>query len=134
MLVGSAMHPRILVSLITASLALGACTGDNGDNGPAILIVQNRSDHAIVDIRIARTADPSFGANLLGAETLAPGMEVTLGVSCGVFDARVLDDAGAECDLSAVDLCADNALWVITDQTCAVFGARGRARGGQETP
>lgn len=127
------MRPRVILLLVAASLALGACMSA-GDNGPAVLTVQNRSDVTIVDIRISAAANPSFGANLLGGETLAPGDELALGVGCGVLDARVTDVSGTECDLKAVNFCANNALWVITNQTCPVFAATGSPRGGQETP
>lgn len=116
-------------------IALGACTVSSSP-GPSVLDVQNRSDYPIVDIRVAAVDNPSFGPNLLGGDTLNPGEEITLGVDCGVYDARVIDASGAECDLSSVDLCANNAVWVITNDTCPVFSGAARApgSGGQKTP
>lgn len=121
--------------VIPCLIALGACTVSPA--GPSILNVQNRSDVPIVDIRVAAVDDPSFGPNLLGGDTLNPGEEITLGIDCGVYDARLIDATGAECDQSDVDLCANNAVWVITNASCPIFGVAPRAgssSGGQKTP
>jgi hypothetical protein len=123
------MHKR-LIPLLIGVAALAACS-DNDDNGTT-LRVQNQSDFVITDIRVTQVDNPSFGPNLLGGDVLNPGEEITLGVACDTYDARVIDETGAECDLSAVDLCFNDAVWVITNQTCPVFNSGAKAHQGSQ--
>ena len=107
---------------IFIGLALAAC-GSSSTGTSATLTVQNSSDFAIVDIRLAPSGSNSFGPNLIAGNVLAPGEQLTLGTDCGTFDAHVMDESGAECDLTAIDLCLNDATWVLSNSMCPVFAA-----------
>lgn len=111
-----------------ASVALAACDGDAevivDDPGPdASLTVTNNSDFAIVEIRVTEVDNSSWGDNLLRGDTLEPGEQLTLNADCGTYDALLVDEDGVDCELHSVDLCLNDADWVIGNNTCAVFGA-----------
>lgn len=108
---------RLNICVLLAALA--SCVSDE-----ATLTVENHSDFVIVDIRLTEIDNPSFGPNLLDGDVLLPGEEITLGTDCGTFDARVIDETGAQCDLFDLDLCLNDAVWVLTNSDCPVFGAR----------
>lgn len=121
---------RFLASALL--LALTACAIETDDGVvDATLTVQNRSDFAIVDIRLTPVDNPSFGPNLLGGDVLLPGEDITLGADCGTFDGRVTDEDGVQCDLFDLDLCRNDAVWVFTNQTCPVFAAARKAAAEQ---
>lgn len=119
-----------LFALSVATLGLVATAGcSSSSNGPdATLKVQNSSDFAIVEIHVTDVGSSSWGPNLINGNTLAPGESVTLGVNCGTFDALLVDEQGVDCQLHDVDLCLNNADWVIANNTCTVFGAAKAAR------
>jgi hypothetical protein len=120
-----------LFALSVAALGLVATAGcSSSSNGPdATLRVQNSSDFAIVEIHVTDVGSSSWGPNLLpGGDILAPGESLTLGVDCGTFDALLVDEDGVDCQLHDVDLCLNDAAWVIHNNTCTVFGAAKAAR------
>lgn len=115
--------------LIRTSLAvLVACAAAScGDDGfitvepNASVLVVNDSDFTIVDVQLAPAGFPELGENLLRGDVLFPGEELLLGVPCDVYDALVVDEDGVECRLYDLDLCFDDATWVIRNNTCGVF-------------
>src|SRR5262245_35775904 len=97
-----------------AALGLAVVAGCGDDNTPnATLRVENRSDFSIVEIHLTPVDNPSFGPNLLAGDVLLPGESLTLGVDCGVFDALLVDSDGVDCQLSDLDLCFNDADWII---------------------
>jgi len=106
----------------TAAIATG-CTSDPD----ATLTVENRSDFAIVDLRLALSGG-AFGSNLLGGRDLLPDETITLGVSCETYDAKLFDEDNVECDAFNLDLCLNDARWIIRNETCTTFGAAKAAR------
>ena len=108
------MKRLALVSLI-ALAGLGACADDSSDLD-STLTIENESSYSFAEINLSPEDSVSWGADLLGADILAPGevLEVS-GVACDVYDIRVIDDEGDECILTSVDLCLDNAVWRIDD-------------------
>jgi len=119
---------RLIASLSlilgTAALAPG-CTDDNGVD--ATLTVENRSDFDIVDLRVALSGG-AYGDNLLRGDQLQPGESIDLGVRCETYDARLIDDSGVDCEVLDLDLCLNDARWVIRNDTCTTFGAARAAR------
>lgn len=111
---------RILASVcaLIGSLALGACTSD------ASLRVTNNSDYSIVDIRLTQIDNPDFGPNLIGGDTLEPDESITISVDCDTYDAQIIDEDGVTCTLQGVDLCLNDADWVINNNTCDFVGLR----------
>lgn len=99
-----------------------ACDDDNNIADASLLVV-NESDFVITDIFLTEVDNPDFGPNLLFGDVLLPGEDLLLGVNCGTFDALVIDEDGVECRLFDLDLCLNDATWVIRNNTCTVFGA-----------
>ena len=108
-------------------------SGCSSDNGPdATLHVQNSSDFSIVEIRVTSVGSTNWGPNLLGGDILAPGETLSIDVTCGTYDALLVDESGVDCQLHSVDLCFSNASWIIHNDTCTVFGAAKAAREAQQ--
>jgi hypothetical protein len=118
------MRTRTSLAVLLACAA--AACGDDGNitiEPNASVLVVNDSDFTIVDVQLAPAGIPELGQNLLRGDVLFPGEELLLGVPCDRYDALVVDEDGVECRLFDVDLCFDDATWVIRNNTCAVFGA-----------
>jgi hypothetical protein len=114
------------VAVALGSLALVGCTTDNGPD--ATLRVQNSSDFSIVDLRLTSVGSSTWGPNLLGNNPLDPGESLTLGVDCDFYDAMLVDEDDVTCELNDLDLCLNDADWIIRNNTCTVFGAARAAR------
>lgn len=124
---------RLLAPALAACAALSACTDDDDVFiDEASLLVVNESDFVIEEIYIAEVNDPTFGPNLLRGDVLFPGEQFLLGVSCGFFDVLIVDEAGVECTIGAIDLCLNDATFVINNDTCTVFEAEARRRAAEE--
>ncbi len=104
------------------ALALNACVISSGDSR---LTLDNQSDFAIYQAYLAEVNQPSWGPELLQGSVLYPGDSLEIhSVDCGTYDVLVYDQFGASCELNNLDLCFDDALWVITNSTlatCAIF-------------
>ena len=110
-------------SFALIDLALAACATTN-TNSEMTLRVQNDSQIAIVDIRLAPINSSSLGANRIAGELLSPGEEMSLNTSCGLDDATVTAASGATCILTGLDLCDNRGLWVVDDGLCPAFAVR----------
>ncbi|MND00583.1 hypothetical protein D3C83_192530 [compost metagenome] len=58
---------------------------------------------------------------------LLPNAELQVAVECGTYDAMLIDETGAACEVSTIDLCFEEADWIITNRTCAIFEERAAA-------
>ncbi|MGE0546160.1 MAG: hypothetical protein AB7O24_12330 [Kofleriaceae bacterium] len=131
----------VLASLCVWALAtpFAGCSDDDDDGifipspGDGSLLVVNDSDFVIEQIYLASVDDPSYGPNLLGGDVLFPGEQLLLDATCDFYDALVVDEDGVECELFDLDLCANDATWVIDNNTCDVFAARAANRGPDAT-
>jgi hypothetical protein len=99
-----------------AVLALGVA-GCSAEDADASLTIENASSYTLVEIYLSPVDAESWGSDLLGSELLEPGdiLEVSA-IACDVYDILVTDETGADCVLTDVDLCLDDALWTITDE------------------
>jgi hypothetical protein len=86
----------------------------------AVLRVENQCGFAITEIHVAAVGSTTWGPNLISA-VLTPNASLTVPFTCGTFDVLVIDQAGQQCTLHDVDLCANNADWVIGNKTCEAF-------------
>ena len=102
--------------ILLAMLLAGACTTTS--DGDSSLTIANESSFFIDQIHVAEVNDPNWGPDLIS--DLAPGEEVTIVLDCGNYDVLVVDETGVECQLSNVDLCFDDDVWVIDDVTLDV--------------
>lgn len=104
------------VAAALCAVATAACTSDS------TLRVRNDSDFWIVEIHVTPVGSSTWGPNLLSSD-LAPGETFVLGIDCGTYDARLVDEAGVDCELHDLDLCLNDADWIIRNNTCTVFSA-----------
>lgn len=103
--------------------AQGCVVVSDDDN---TITVHNESSYDIYALYITPQDVFDWGPNLLGGDVLyANGDYITVEVSCDVYDIKVVDDTGVECELTGVDVCfGEDDGWVIDDftlDTCA-FG------------
>src|SRR5689334_13255666 len=111
---------------VLGAIAVAGCSSDSSSSGR--LNVQHNSDFAIVEIHVAPVGTTTWGPNLIAGDTLSPGESLSVDVSCGTYDALLVDESGVDCQLQSVDLCFSRADWVIRNNTCTVFGAARAAR------
>ena len=112
-------------SLLAALSFAGACGG--GEVG-ATLTVINNSDFVIKELYLTDVGSRNWGRNLLGSNPLLPDERLVLGVDCGYYDALLIDEEGVDCELDAIDLCLNDAIWHIYNNTCVAFEAARKAR------
>ena len=98
------------------------CDSNNNCVPPqgGVLRVENQSGFAITEIHVAQVGSTTWGPNLISA-TLTPGATLTVTFTCGTFDVLAIDQAGQQCTLHNVDLCANNADFVIGSAACVTF-------------
>ncbi|HTM21908.1 MAG TPA: hypothetical protein VL172_15410 [Kofleriaceae bacterium] len=116
--------------MAAGGLAVPACSTD--DSSQSTLTVDNRSDFVIEQIYITDTNASGWGPNLISPDALFPGEQVVIdGIECGTYDTLLVDETGLECQLLGIDLCFDDATWVITNNTCDVFAAAAHKNAAQ---
>jgi len=108
------------ISLVVVALAavLALCSsGCGGDpSTSSTLTIRNNSSFTFTEINLSPIDQADWGPDLLGAQLLEPGDVLELGdIDCDVYDIRVVDENTDECVLTDVDLCLDDAVWVIDD-------------------
>lgn len=121
------MKNLALTASLLGALSFGAgCTSEPIDD--ATLTVVNESDYAIERIYLTSVGSRSWGANLLSGDVLLPGEELVLGVDCGYYDARLIDEDDVECIVQDLNLCLNDATWFIYNDTCEAFELAAKAR------
>ena len=126
---------RLLPTAMAACAALAtvaACTDDDDifiEEGS--LLVVNESDFVVEELYLAEVNDPVFGPNLLAGDVLFPGEQILIGATCGFFDVLIVDEEGVECEIDAIDLCLNDATFVIRNDTCTVFEAEAKRRAAE---
>jgi hypothetical protein len=118
------MHLRLSSLALVLCAATSACVITDGDSS---LRVSNQSDFAIHEMYVTPVESSSWGRDLLGSDVLYPGESMLLGLDCGTYDAMLIDETGAVCEITNLDLCFDDADWIIRNTSCAVFEARAAA-------
>jgi len=104
--------------VLVLGLALTSACIVEGDSS---FTVANESDYVLLEVNLSPEGSFSWGQNLLGRDVLFPGEAITVDfVSCDYYDARVIDDTNLECVLQGLDLCFDDAIWVIDNFTLDV--------------
>src|SRR5688572_10641938 len=103
-----------LLPAIASLLFVASCTD-------SALFVTNDSDFEVHEMYVTDVRSSSWGPNLLDGEILFPGESMTLGLACGNYDALLIDETGAVCEVAGLELCYENADWIIRNNSCAVF-------------
>jgi hypothetical protein len=120
---------RLLALLVAGTAACaGSATVEVEPTPGASLTVVNDSDFVIHEIFLTETDNPDWGPNLLRGDVLFPDEELVLGVPCDFYDALLVDEDGVECEVHDLDLCLNDAVWVIRNSTCTVFEAEAKRR------
>ena len=113
--------------MIASAIVLAAGCVDDGRADSSLRVV-NSSDFVIVALYLTDVGSSTWGSNLLDGDALYPNEELTLDVSCGYYDALLVDEQGVDCEVRGVNLCLNDATWVIRNNTCTVFEAGRKAR------
>ena len=116
------------IALSLAALGAISAAGCSDDSTDSTLHVRNDSDFSIVEIRVTSVGSPTWGPNLIDGDELRPGESILVGVECDTYDALLVDEEGVDCELHDLDLCLNDADWIIRNNTCTVFGAARAAR------
>jgi hypothetical protein len=123
--------PRLGLSTFAAvalaAASLGGCIIESDDDGDSSITVENRSSFLIEEIRVTEIDSTNWGPNLLGGDILRPQESLTILVDCDIYDVLIVDDTGLECILFDLDLCFDDAVWVITNGELAACEGSFRA-------
>jgi hypothetical protein len=123
---------RHLTTVVVIAAAMTGCVASSSSNTDATLTVHNESQYDITDIYIAPVGSRTWGGNLLNpGEVLLAGDQLTLGASCGTYDVKVIDETNVDCVVPDVDLCLNDADWIVHDNTCHVSGVVKAAREAQ---
>jgi hypothetical protein len=107
-------------------VTVAGCGGD--DDTEAQLHVHNTSSFSIVEIHVTSVGSTTWGPDLISGNALDPGETLTIDVSCDFYDALLVDEQGVDCQVHDIQLCGNQADWVIDNNTCTVFGAARAAR------
>jgi hypothetical protein len=124
--ISSSLTFPLILSLAATLAACGTSTTIIDDDiDDSTLLVVNDSDFVIEELYITDVDASGWGPNLLGADALFPGEEFrVVNIACGFYDVLLVDETGVECELLNVDLCFDDATWVIRNNTCTIFAAQ----------
>jgi hypothetical protein len=112
------------IALVACVAAASGCVIADHDSS---LFVENRSDFEIHEMYVTPIDSISWGDNLLGGDVLMPRESMYIGLECGTYDALLIDELGFACEVNAIDLCFDDADWIIRNSSCAVFEQRAAA-------
>jgi hypothetical protein len=111
-----------------ASLALLLCAATTAScvivDADSSLRVANDSDFEIHEMYVTPVDSPTWGPNLLGGDVLFPGESMLVALDCGTYDAMLVDETGAYCEIPRIDLCFDDADWIIRNNSCTLFERR----------
>lgn len=113
------MNRLAIMAVLAASLV--ACAAEDEGSLDSKLTIENASSYTFIEINLSPTSQVSWGQDLLGADVMEPGdvLEAS-GIECDTYDIRVIDEDQDECILQNVDLCLDDARWVIDDTELAI--------------
>jgi hypothetical protein len=110
---------------VSTLFALGAagCGAEDPDPDPdldSVLTVENQSSYTLISLYLSPTTSVQWGSDLLGEAVLEPGDRFEIGgIDCDTYDIRVVDEDDDECIIEDVDLCLDDAHWLIDDDELA---------------
>ncbi|MEO7732133.1 MAG: hypothetical protein ABIY55_14255 [Kofleriaceae bacterium] len=122
---------RRLATIFAVSAAMTGCVVSS-DNTDATLTVHNESQYDITDLYVAPVGSRTWGPNLLhSGEVIFAGDQLTLTAACGTYDVQVIDETNVDCVVPDVDLCLNDADWIVHDNTCHVNGLVKAARDAQ---
>ena len=115
---------------LAVSCTLAACTTSSGPD--ATLSVDNQSDFQITEIYLTDVGSSTWGPNLISGDTLNPGETLQLDVDCSTYDAKLIDETGVSCEVDNLDLCLNDSVWIINNNTCTTFSNVAKERAAKK--
>jgi hypothetical protein len=109
------MKKSLLTPIFALLFSLTLTSGCVVTTDDSTLTIVNDSSYVLVDIRVTERNAFDWGPNLLGSRVLFPGDSLTVSLYCDVYDVLVEDQDGYSCQLRGLDLCFNDAVWVITN-------------------
>jgi hypothetical protein len=106
-----------LAYLALAGILSGGCivSSSDDDGSGSTLTIENDSSFTIDEIRVTSVSSTDWGPNLV-PEALLPGETVDISApTCDHYDVMIVDETGAQCVLSSLDLCFNDKIWTIDD-------------------
>lgn len=104
-----------LAIAIAIAVAGAACSSDSD------LTIKNESSFAIAALYMSSSSTSDWGPDLLEDELLEPGDRIEISeIECDDYDIKVIDEDGDDCVLEKIELCANSAEWIITDEELAL--------------
>ncbi|MBI2214614.1 MAG: hypothetical protein HYU52_13290 [Acidobacteria bacterium] len=104
-----------IVALTVLALVLLAPMGADGAELASVKIL-NKSEWDIHHFYLSPADSNEWGPDQLGEVVLESGSSFTLtDIECDLWDIKVVDEDGDECEIRGVALCDEDAVWRITD-------------------
>lgn len=124
------LRTRFLVLSGLATLAFTpGCLIVTDDDDDASLEVVNLSDFTVEELYLTEVDNPDWGPDLLRGDVLFPDESIVLvDIRCDFYDAQMVDETNAVCTVRNIDLCLNDALWEIRNNTCSVWEANGEVK------
>lgn len=118
------MKTKLIASLFLLSVLAQGCVVVSDDES---ITIYNDSSYVIEDLYITERDTFDWGPDLLGGDALFPNESISIEVGCDVYDIKVVDETGVECELYDVDVCfGEDDAWAVDDFTLDVcaFGVK----------
>jgi hypothetical protein len=101
---------------VLAALFLGGVPGSQAEAKTSATLTNN-SSYAIYELYLSPSHESRWGPDQLGKHVLESGMSYTLvGMPCGDYDIKLVDEDGDECEILETYLCGDAGDWTLTDE------------------
>jgi hypothetical protein len=114
-----------LAGLLTLGATAPGCLIVTDDDDASLEVV-NESDFVIEELYLTEVDNRDWGPDLLRGDVLFPDESIVLvDIECDFYDAQMIDETGAVCEAYELDLCLNDAVWVIRNNTCTVWEAAG---------
>ena len=111
-------HPRSRALPILLALAIAVTlplAAPARSKRAADVKVTNRTDWEIHELYLSSTDEKTWGPDQLGDDVIGKGESLVLeGIPCDDYDVKIVDEAGDECVVAAVDICGKDEQWTIT--------------------
>jgi hypothetical protein len=98
------MKTKLIAPLFLLAIFAQGCIIVDDDGGNAIT-VYNDSDYIIEDLYITEVDTFDWGPDLLGSAGLFPDESISIDVFCDVYDVKLVDEFGVECEIYDIDVC-----------------------------
>jgi hypothetical protein len=104
-----------IVALVALAFVLFAPVDASAADTATVRIL-NKSKWDIHHFYLSSTDTEDWGPDQLGDDVLESGSSFTLtDIECDMWDIKVVDEDGDECEIRNVALCDEDAVWKITD-------------------